>query len=290
MSDPRRLSSSMAASSGLKGWRRKMMPHPKVLLERRGRVALVTLNQADARNPLDDETVTEFLEVIDSINADMSLSCAVFTGAGPAFCAGGNVKDMRDGKGLFSGTPAEMRRKYLHGIQRIPLAMHDLEVPAIAAVNGHAIGAGCDLAMMCDIRLASTRASFAESFLRVGLVSGDGGAWYLPRVVGLSRAFEMAFTGDPVDAEEAYRAGFVSRVVEPEALLDSAMELAGRIARQPPQALRMMKRLIRHGAESSLAQNLELSAAMQSIAQSSSDQAEAVAAFLEKRPPLYKGL
>lgn len=266
------------------------MSHQKILLERRDRIALVTLNQAEARNPLDDETVEEFLAVIEAINADVNLSCMVLTGAGPAFCAGGNLKDMRDRRGLFSGTPAEMRRKYQHGIQRIPMAMHDLEVPAIAAVNGHAIGAGCDLAMMCDIRLASSNASFAESFLRVGLVSGDGGAWYLPRVVGLSRAFEMAFTGDPVNAEEAHRAGFVSRVVEPAALLDAAIELAGRIARQPPQALRMMKRLIRHGAESSLAQNLELSAAMQSIAQSSSDHGEAVAAFLEKRVPRFEGL
>lgn len=265
------------------------MPDQKVLLERRGRIALVTLNQAEARNPLDDETVVEFLAVIDEINADMDLSCMVLTGAGPAFCAGGNVKDMRDRQGLFSGTPAEMRSKYQHGIQRIPLAMHDLEVPAIAAVNGPAVGAGCDLAMMCDIRVASPRASFAESFLRVGLISGDGGAWYLPRVVGLSRAFEMAFTGAPVGAEESRLAGFVSRVVEPEKLIDAAMELAGQIVLQPPQALRMMKRLIRHGAESSLAQNLELAAAMQPIAQSSGDHLEAVAAFLEKRPSRFEG-
>jgi enoyl-CoA hydratase/carnithine racemase len=261
----------------------------KVLLERRGRIALVTLNQGEARNPLDDETVVEFLDVIDEINADTGLSCMVLTGAGPAFCAGGNVKDMRDRQGLFSGSPAEMRRKYQHGIQRIPLAMHDLEVPAIAAVNGPAVGAGCDLAMMCDIRVASTGASFAESFLRVGLISGDGGAWYLPRVVGLSRAFEMAFTCAAVDAEEARRAGFVSRVVDPEALIDTAMELAAQIVKQPPQALRMMKRLIRHGAETSLAQNLELAAAMQPIAQSSADHIEAVSSFLERRPASFDG-
>jgi enoyl-CoA hydratase/carnithine racemase len=265
------------------------VPAQKVLLERRGRIALVTLNQAEARNPLDDETVVEFLKVIEEINSDIGLSCMVLTGAGSAFCAGGNVKDMRDKQGLFSGTPAEMRRKYQHGIQRIPMAMHDLEVPAIAAVNGPAVGAGCDLAMMCDIRVASTKASFAESFLRVGLISGDGGAWYLPRVVGLSRAFEMAFTGAPVIAEEARAAGFVSRVVEPDALLDAALALAGQIVQQPPQALRMMKRLIRHGAESSLAQNLELAAAMQPVTQSSGDHHEAVMAFLEKRHPRFEG-
>ncbi len=213
----------------------------------------------------------------------------VLTGAGPGFCSGGNLKDMRDRTGMFQGSPAEMRSGYKHGIQRLPLAMHDLEVPAIAAVNGPAVGAGCDLAMMCDIRIASEEARFAESFLRLGLISGDGGAWYLPRVVGLSRAFEMAFTCEPVDARQAERAGFVSRVVGADELIASAMTTARRIAAQPPQALRMMKRLIRHGAESSLAHNLELAAAMQPIAQHAQDHLEAVAAFVEKRPPRFAG-
>ena len=265
------------------------MTSSRILFERRERIAVVTLNQPEARNPLDDETVDEFLAVIDEINADTGLSCMVLTGAGSAFCAGGNVKDMRDRTGLFQGSPASMRQRYIHGIQRIPLALHALEVPAIAAVNGPAIGAGCDLAMMCDIRVVSEKASFAESFLRVGLISGDGGAWFLPRVVGLSRAFEMAFTGEPVSAAESHRAGFVSRVVPAESLMEAALETAAKIAAQPPQALRMMKRLIRHGAESSLPQNLELAAAMQPLVQHTSDHLEAVAALIEKRFPDYTG-
>ena len=265
------------------------MTQPPVLFEQTEGVAFVTLNQPDARNPLDEATVDALVDTVARINRDPAIACMVLTGAGPAFCAGGNVKDMRDRTGMFSGSPAEMRAGYMHGIQRLPLAMHDLEVPAIAAVNGPAMGAGCDLAMMCDIRIASQNALFAESFLRLGLISGDGGAWYLPRVAGLSRAFEMAFTCEPVNAEEAWRSGFVSRVVPHDELVAAATATARKIASQPPQALRMMKRLIRNGAESTLAQNLELAAAMQPIAQHAQDHLEAVAAFVEKRSPRYSG-
>lgn len=265
------------------------MPDGNILFERHGRVALVTLNQSEARNPLDDGMVAELIGAIGEINADPGISCMVLTGAGPAFCAGGNVKDMRDRKGLFSGSPAEMRTRYMYGIQRIPLAMYGLEVPAIAAVNGPAVGAGCDLAMMCDMRIAAERASFAESFLRVGLISGDGGAWFLPRVVGLSRAYQMAFTGEPVKAAQALEWGFVSEVVASEHLIPSAMAVAERIAAHPPQALRMMKRLIRDGAESTLAQNLELAAAMQPIVQHAKDHIEAVTALHEKRRGNFSG-
>lgn len=260
-----------------------------VLFERQGRIAVVTLNKPEARNPLDAAMVEALIETVAAINADSGISCAIFTGAGPAFCAGGNLKDMRDRTGLFSGSPADMRAGYIHGIQRVPLALYGLEVPSIAAVNGPAVGAGCDLAMMCDIRMCADTASFAESFLRVGLISGDGGAWFLPRVVGISRAYEMAFTGDPVSAEQGERWGFVSRVVGPDKLLDEATALAERIVRQPPQALRMMKRLVRDGAESSLSANLELAAAMQSLVQHTADHREAVAAFLEKRDPTFTG-
>lgn len=265
------------------------MTQGKVVFERSGRIAIVTLNQAEQRNPLDDETVEEFVGILQAINRDPGISCMILTGAGPAFSAGGNVKDMRDRKGLFAGSPAEMRQSYIHGIQRIPLAMWGLEVPSIAAVNGAAVGAGCDLAMMCDMRIASGSASFAESFLRVGLISGDGGAWYLPRVVGVARAYQMAFTGDPVSAETAERWGCVAEVVTEEALLTRAREIAEKIAAQPPQALRMMKRLIREGLVSTLPQNLELAAAMQPLAQHAEDHAEAVAAMFEKRGSNFKG-
>ncbi len=145
---------------------------------------------------------------------------------------------------------AEIVKWYRTGIQRLPLALQKLEVPSIAAVNGPAIGAGCDLACMCDMRIASIHASFAESFIRVGLIPGDGGAWLLPRVVGLSKAMEMSFTGDAVKADDAMAIGLVSRVVEPEALLREAGALAARIARNPGSTLRLTKRLLREGQSS----------------------------------------
>jgi enoyl-CoA hydratase/carnithine racemase len=165
--------------------------------------------------------------------------------------------------------------------------VYNLDVPLIAAVNGYAIGAGCDLACMCDIRIASETARFAESFIKVGLVPGDGGAWLLPRVVGMSKAAEMSFTGEMLDAAAALSCGLVSRVVAPEALLDEAMALARRIAANPGPTLRLTKRLLREGQTTRLDSLLELSAAYQAIAHKTAEQVEAVNAFVEKRAPRF---
>jgi enoyl-CoA hydratase/carnithine racemase len=190
---------------------------------------------------------------------------------------------------MFGGTAPEIRDGYRKGIQRIPLAVSKLEVPIIAAVNGPAIGAGCDLTMMCDMRIASEKAVFAESFVKVGIIPGDGGAWFLPRVIGLSRANEMAFTGDPVNAETALAWGMVSKVVPPEELLNAAKDLAGRVAVNPPGALRMTKRLIQEGQDMKLEPLLDMSASMQALAHQTKDHVEAVNAIIEKRPGVFTG-
>ncbi len=261
-----------------------------VLRERDGAVETWTLNRPDTRNAITDvETIAAIEQYVADANADAAIRAVVITGAGTAFSSGGNVKHMRDREGMFAGTPAEIRQGYRHGVQRIPQAMARLEVPAIAAVNGPAIGAGCDLTLMCDIRIASERAVFAESFVKVGLVPGDGGAWFLPRAVGLSRASEMAFTGEPIDAATALSWGLVSRVVPADELLAAAHELAARIAANPPHVLRMTKSLIRQGQHQSLDALLELSAAMQAIAHHTADHREAVTAMLDKRPPSFSG-
>jgi enoyl-CoA hydratase/carnithine racemase len=169
----------------------------------------------------------------------------------------------------------------------LPLALYNLEVPTIAAVNGPAIGAGCDLACMCDMRVASKTAIFAESLVKVGIIPGDGGAWLLPRVVGLSKAAEMAFTGEAIDAQEALRCGLVSAVTEPENLLDAAYALARRIAVNPGPTLRLTKKLMREGQHMRLDSLLELSAAFQALAHKTSQHEEAVAAFIEKRKPRF---
>lgn len=223
------------------------------------------------------------------VNANEDIRVVVLTGDGSAFCAGGNVKDMRDRKGLFSGAPFAQANSYRNGIQRIPRAMASLDVPIIAAVNGPAVGAGCDLATMCDILIAGSKARFAESFIKLGIIPGDGGAWFLPRAVGYSNACKMAFTGDMISAEEALSMGLVSEVVADDALIDSALELAQRIAANPPHAIRLTKQLLRASKESSMDELLEKSAAYQALCHAEPDHAEAVNAFFEKRPGDYKG-
>jgi enoyl-CoA hydratase/carnithine racemase len=261
-----------------------------VLFEQEGHVALVTLNRPEQRNALvGDELFGSLEEICARIQGDLSVRCVILTGAGTAFSAGGSVKQMRDREGIFAGGPGEVRAGYHRGIQRIPRALWELEVPTIAAVNGPAIGAGCDLACMCDIRIASEAAVFAESFVKLGIVPGDGGAWLLPRVVGLSRACELAFTGETIDAHQALAHGLVSRVVAPDRLVGAARELAERIAVNPPQALRWTKRLIREGLDASLPTALEMAAAFQAMAHHTSDHREAVSAFFEKRAPVFRG-
>jgi enoyl-CoA hydratase/carnithine racemase len=255
--------------------------------EQDGAIVTLTMNAPEVRNALTgNAAVDEFEAACARINADRSVRVMILTGAGTVFSSGGNVKDMK----RFLGdaiAPAAIVQWYRDGIQRLPLALQALEVPSIAAVNGAAIGAGCDLACMCDMRIASSMASFAESFVRVGLIPGDGGAWLLPRVVGLSKAMEMSFTGDPVVAADALAIGLVSRVVEPAALMSEARALAARIARNPGQTLRMSKRLLREGQQMRLDALLELSAALQSVAHKSPAHAEAVNAFIDKREPRF---
>jgi enoyl-CoA hydratase/carnithine racemase len=255
--------------------------------EHDGNIVTLTMNAPEVRNALTgNSAVNEFVAAVERINADASVRVMILTGAGTVFSSGGNVKDMK----RFTGdqlSPAAIAHWYRTGIQRLPLALGRLEVPSIAAVNGAAIGAGCDLACMCDMRIASSSASFAESFIRVGLIPGDGGAWLLPRAVGMAKAMEMSFTGDAVKADEALAIGLVSRVVAPDELLNAARKLAARVARNPGQTLRMTKRLLREGQHQKLESLLELSAALQVIAHKTPAHAEAVNAFIEKREPRF---
>lgn len=260
------------------------MSNDFVLFEQRDAIVTLTLNAPEARNALTSQAQWDaVVAACERVQADPAVKVVILTGAGSAFCAGGNVKDFRDKRGLAAGSGMDIRDNYRRGIQRIPLAFHRLDVPTIAAVNGPAIGAGCDLACMADIRIASEKASFAESFVKLGLIPGDGGAWLLQRVVGYARAAEMSFTGETVDAQAALAMGLVSRVVPHETLLAEATALAERIAANPGQALRMTKRLMREAQTSRLDAILELSAAYQALTHGSAEHEGAVAAFLERR-------
>jgi enoyl-CoA hydratase/carnithine racemase len=195
---------------------------------------------------------------------------------------------MRDREHHFAGNPAEMRQSYDGGVQRLARAFFALDVPVVAAVNGPAIGAGLDLALMCDIRIASEAAVFAESFIRLGLVSAAGGSWLLQRVAGAAAAAELTLTGDEIDARRALELGIVSQVVPGEQLVAAARSIAARIARHPAHAIRMNKRLLRDGGQQSLEATLSLAASMQGLAQHTEDHREAVVATLDKRIPQYQ--
>ncbi|CDO31694.1 crotonase/enoyl-CoA hydratase family protein [Mycolicibacterium porcinum] len=232
-----------------------------------GSVQVWTIDLPDVGNAITGTDVIEAFESgVDTANRDNTIRAVVLTGAGKIFSAGGNVKEMADRQGMFGLDAIDQRRAYIDGIQRIPRALGRLEVPLIAAVNGAAIGAGCDLAMMCDIRIASERASFAESFVQLGLIPGDGGTWFLPRAIGYARAAELTFTGERIDATTALEWGLVSRVVPHDALLSEARTLADRIAVNPPHALRMAKRLLQESTTGTLESTLSMAAAMQPLA------------------------
>ncbi|MDD3652275.1 crotonase/enoyl-CoA hydratase family protein [Immundisolibacter sp.] len=266
------------------------MSYQHVIFEVADRIATLTFNQPETRNAISDEAmIDEIVSVLSAIPARPDISVLIITGAGEAFSSGGNVKKMQAKEGLFGGSAMDIQQAYRLGIQRIPLALYELEVPVIAAVNGAAVGAGFDVAMMCDLRLASSNARFGETFLNLGIIPGDGGAWFLPRALGHQRAAELTFTGRLVDADEALRLGIVLEVLPPSDLMGHARELARQIAAKPPQALRLAKRLLRAGQAMDLKNFLDYCAALQAACHGTADHAEALAAFFEKRPGRYEG-
>lgn len=261
-----------------------------VLYDRDDAIVTLTLNRPGQRNPISDmEMVDALLGALARLDADDNARVAILTGAGSAFCSGGNIKKMGQAGGVNDPLPVRTRGNYRAGIQRLPLAFAALETPVIAAVNGVALGAGCDLACMCDLRVAGQSARFGEVFVKLGLIAGDGGAWLLPRIVGFPKAAELALTGDQIDATEALSIGLVSSVVPDAELLSAAKSLAARIAANPPYAVRMTKRLLWEAQGSTLQGSLEMAAAMQALAHATDDHLEAIAALLEKRAPKFRG-
>ena len=260
------------------------------LLEVEDRVAVLTFQRDDVRNALTGTAlVDDLLLAVRWADAEKGISALIITGEGAAFSSGGNVKEMQERSGTFAGSAIEIQEQYRRGIQQVPLALHRAEIPLIAAVNGPAIGAGFDLACMCDLRIASSRALVGETFVNLGIIPGDGGAWFLQRLVGYQRAAELTLTGRLVKAEEALQLGIFLEVVAPEDLMSQARELAGRIAAKPPQAVRLTKRLMKLAQRSELPDFLETCASFQAMAHHTADHQEAVSAFLEKREGRYKG-
>ncbi len=260
------------------------MDYKEILFEKKERIAILTLNRPDIRNAITDQAIIdEIIDALHKVQKDQNTSVLILTGEGSAFSAGGNVKDMYNKQGMFSGDPDTVRENYRNGIQRIPMAFHRLDVPTIAAVNGPAIGAGCDLTCMCDIRIAGEKARFGETFVSVGLIPGDGGAFFLPRAVGFSKALELALTARVIDANEALRIGLVSEVVPQEQLMARSMEVAAEIARHPARILRLAKRLFYLSQNKTLEETLELSASYQALCHHSPEHMAALEAFFAKQ-------
>ncbi len=246
------------------------------------RIALLTMNRHDLRNALTGSNLIEdIVTTAEWVNHCDEVSVLVITGAGSAFCAGGNIRDMATRSGDFAGDVAEVEQRYRRGIQRIPLALEAVEVPIIAAVNGPAIGAGFDLANMADIRLASEKAQFGETFLNLGIIPGDGGAWFMQRLIGYQRAFELTLTGRVIDAREALDLGIVMSVTAPDELLPSALKLAERIGSQPPKATRLTKRLMKTAQRMELKDFLDFCACFQGICHNEPEHLTAVNRMLE---------
>jgi enoyl-CoA hydratase/carnithine racemase len=257
-------------------------------LELDGRAAVLTLDRDDVRNALTGTAlIDDICAALSWADASPEVSVLILTGAGAAFSAGGNIKTMRER--ALSSTAAQMEHYYRRGIQRIPQTMNAIDVPVVAAVNGPAIGAGCDLALMCDLRIGSTAAQFGETFVNLGLMSGDGGAWFLQRAVGAHRAAELTFTGRVVKADEARELGILLEVTAPDRLIPRARDIAAVIAAKPPLAVRYAKRTLRLARQQGVEEHLESCASFQGALQKTEDHLEALAAFFEKRSGQYKG-
>lgn len=249
-------------------------------------VATITLNRPEKLNPYTDEMLDEWVRVLAEWRTDPAVRVIVITGTGRGFSTGGDVGGFEDKASL---TPALIKARLLEGAQRLPRAIAALDKPVIAALNGIATGGGLDVALACDIRFAAASARFAESYARLGLIPGMGGAYFLPRIVGVAKALEMLWTSEWVSAREAEQMGLVSRVFPDAELMAATYEFARRVADAPPLAVQLVKRVMRLGLDGNLETALDLAASNLPIVRTSEDHKEALSAFKEKRPGTFYG-
>jgi len=249
-------------------------------------VATITLNRPERMNAFTREMIDLWAEALEDARANDAVNAVVVTGAGRAFCSGGDVGGMNERR---SEIPGLDHKRWLEEIHRIPLTLETLDKPVIAAMNGVAVGAGLDMALMCDLRYAAAGTRFSEGYVKVGLIPGDGGTYFLPRLVGTARALELMWTGDFISAEEAERIGLVNRVVTPELLLETVHALAARLASGPSTALRMIKRAVYQGQRMDLRSHLDLISSHMAVIRQTEDHREGARAFVEKRTPEFKG-
>ncbi len=243
-------------------------------------IAVITLNRPERYNAFHQGLVDEWYDALQKVAANPDAKVVIVTGAGKAFCAGGDVEEM----GHFLEKNSLDRKDFLwEHVHKIALTLERLDRPVIAALNGTARGAGLDMALMCDIRIAAQSAVFAESYINMGLMPGDGGTYFLPRLVGIPRALEMFWTGREVTAEEAERIGFVNRVVPDGEAFNAAYELALKIAKQAQQAIRFTKRAMYQSLTASLAMHLDMVSSHMAVLEDLPDFRDRLKAFKERK-------
>ena len=261
------------------------MDKSHILYEIKDNIAIITLNRPEAKNAFSREMIDLWESALKKAQKDDAVRAVIITGKGDTFCSGGDIREMAEGK-LRSW---DMKRFLWEGVHHILLTVEEMDKPVIAAINGAAMGAGMDMALMCDIRVCSARARLAESYINIGLVPGDGGAYFLPRLVGVSKAMELFLTGDPITPEDALALGIINRVVPHELLMEETFKLAEKIAKKPPMAVRMMKRAVFQAQGVSLRSHLDYISSQLALLTETEDHIEAAKAFLEKRSPEFKG-
>lgn len=239
-------------------------------------LATITLNRPDTRNAWSSEMAEGVVDALDAAARDDDVRCVLLTGAGDAFCAGGDLEAMRDRSGMFDGDPVELRDNYIDGLQAVTRRFDAFEKPVVAAINGPAVGAGLGLACMCDLRIASEQAEFGSTFARVGVIPGEGGAYLLRRIVGFPKAVELILTAKVIDAREALDIDLVTRLVDDDAVMKEARSTAEQIASLPPKAVKMAKAALYRCVDEDLETSLQLTAALQACVQHTDEHREAV--------------
>ena len=287
------------------------MEHQYTEARQEGGVLVITMDDPPTRNAIGAEMADEITREVDRLESDPGLRALVITGRDPSFCSGANVKRMAQDDGerpTEQPIPSDLTpwqyldqkwdersdaagrgQDEIDGVRMVPVRFHSLQKPSIAAVNGHAMGLGMGIALSCDIRIASEKARFSETFIRRGLIPADGSCWQLPRMIGLANTLLLQYTGDVLDAEEALRLGLVSRVMPHEELMEAAMELARRLAQGPTYTMALIKRLVHKSLDTGFEESMRLAGPAQDIARSTEDHREGVRAFVEKRKPEFKG-
>ena len=265
------------------------MTEAPLLYDVEGYVATITLNRPEKMNAFNPTMLGLWAEAIESAGRDEGVRVVVVTGAGRGFCSGGDVSNKEVGGDLFGESLVAGRNGLRHSVHAVPRALSNLEKPYIAAVNGAAVGAGMDMASMADLRIVSDRAKFGMAYVKVGLTPGDGGAYFLPKIVGMARALELMWTGRIFTAEEALAMGYAQRVMPHEELMPSVREFAGELARGPAVAMQLTKRLAYRSQGVGMHEALEMAEHAMVLARATEDSKEGPRAFAEKRPPRFEG-